>query len=663
MNQLAQLKAEQPTHHLNTIIHPAAQQASNLLASHAAQTSSLVPAMQYFSNAALTGSPYIFQYPQAPDLATQLNPLTAFHSQPQLPNSTLISPASQYSTSAFATPNLNQFNIALIPGQNTFLNAAAAAQTPMFINPILNSLNPISAVPNFRLIVEPSSGIHNTQEGSALPIHIKDSNKASKDVIIVKTLNDLKPSKEKVKKVLTKDPKKSINGKKSLKNQQPTADNNEKAEESITINLNCSQPFGQNSLNSDTVTTTSTETKPAIIKIKPSFSFGTQNNSQNEKIAKTVSSSNKSSKAKNLTKIHQNGDSSIKSTSLATGISKKLAISNQMKKVIKVNNLNSTTETNNIDKITINSDHKLLKNQNSLNKAMKMQQNNINKLLSKTNSMSNSVVSPVLKSANNIGLQGSKPNKATNLLLINKSPQQQTKKDSLTIVLNNNNKKESNGSKLANKSNDSSPLVTGKKLRIDLNSNDPINKSNQQSNDWKNSVTITPIALNTSNSTSLTKVSSNKEQYSLTTVQLDTASMRSNTAATNTTTTKKSSTNNMLNQNQTGKSLTIHPSNFYSNSAINFNSTATLNRKQTDLQTNQSNTVGSLKVNDANLDNLNEASSMKGFNKKASKSNQVKHNEVIDHEQLLLSHGWQWVGEPVKVNVSRSLANADYLNS
>lgn len=159
--QLDQLKSPTAPSQINTIIHPA-QQASSLLAH--SQASSLIPAMPMFPGT-LTGSPYIFQYPtshglahpQAPDLATQLS--TFHHSQAQLPNSTLISPASQYSSnlaaaSAFA-PNLN---IALIPGlsgqatSTPFLSATqqlAAAQAPMFVNPLSSINNAFSAVPSF----------------------------------------------------------------------------------------------------------------------------------------------------------------------------------------------------------------------------------------------------------------------------------------------------------------------------------------------------------------------------------------------------------------------------------------------------------------------------------------------------------------------------------
>lgn len=163
LTQMDQMKS--PTaaasHQINTIIHPA-QQASNLLAH--SQASSLIPAMQMFPSA-LTGSPYIFQYPtshglappQAPDLTGQLS--TFHHSQAQLPSSALISPAAQYSSglhaaSAFA-PNLN---IALIPGlggqaaSTPFLSATqqlAAAQGPMFVNPLSSINNAFSAVPSF----------------------------------------------------------------------------------------------------------------------------------------------------------------------------------------------------------------------------------------------------------------------------------------------------------------------------------------------------------------------------------------------------------------------------------------------------------------------------------------------------------------------------------
>lgn len=159
LTQLDQLKSPTAAHQINTIIHPA-QQASNLLAH--SQASSLIPAMSMFPGA-LTGSPYIFQYPTShglahpPDLATQLS--NFHHSQAQLQNSALISPASQYSSnlhaaSAFA-PNLN---IALIPGlsgqatSTPFLNATqqlAAAQAPMFVNPLSSINNAFSAVPSF----------------------------------------------------------------------------------------------------------------------------------------------------------------------------------------------------------------------------------------------------------------------------------------------------------------------------------------------------------------------------------------------------------------------------------------------------------------------------------------------------------------------------------
>lgn len=202
------------------------------------------------------------------------------------------------------------------------------------------------------------------------------------------------------------------------------------------------------------------------------------------------------------------------------------------------------------------------------------------------------------------------------------------------------------------------PPVSSKKLKIDLQSSvststpNAAHKSNGGSS-IRSSVTITPIALNSS--------STSEHSPSLTAVQLDTASMRAKGSGS----LKAASTNNMLN-NQTGKCLEIHPCNFYSSSS---SAVAISSRKLVADSPSTSSPAASnpspTKANDANLDAASTADhSMKGSAKKAAKSGgQTKQSgEKLGQEQALqmVSHGWKFEGEPTKKMVMISVCAIDF---
>ena len=656
-------------------------------------------------NALAAGSPYIFQYPtahglaqQASDLATQLN--TFHQSQTQLPNSsTLISPASQYSSTF--QPNLN---IAFIPGQTTpFLSAtqqlAAAAQTPMFIGNPLNSFgNAFPTVQNFGVTVDPStigvlgSAVNIIKDSPDL-IVVSNSNLATTNVVTnlvatnlvttdlpttttLITTTPVKQTKEAKTSSVTTNNKDQI----CKKSSKETSSVNRKLEKTknllknkpISLTLNHS-PVNLNNLtnNSNTTTTSTIQTKSAIIKIKPSQSLSTTTTTDNgasktipSKIdspsSKVVKSKSLNSNAnhKDVKQQKQNGNLTTKTKSLATGIrkdrEKKVVITtNQMNNGLNrklVNNLNTSKST---QPKLITNDHQIGSSQ---------QQKSF---------LPPPAPEPII--ANQFNLVGLN---SSNLVLLNSTKsnvqqQQQQPAKTLTIVLS---KKDATPPKATNnKQTVTTNLKTNKTAIIIKRPNDlksptatstssplntqPLTNNNNKSN--RNSITITPIAMNTNSTTNSTIT----KEASLTTVQLDTASMR-------TATTKKSASTNMNNNmfNQTGKCLTIHPSNFYSNGAVGISSTTTTTTTTkkltpTDLRTNNQliNSNSSSKVNDVNLnlDYSPNESPMKGFNKKTTKSNQLKQNEKKTDHELQISHGWNFVGSPTKKTVMISVGISD----
>lgn len=638
-------------------------------------------------------SPYIFQYPTnphnlTPDVSNQLN---AFHHSQtqQLPNSnTLISPASQYS-SAFAPNNLN---VAFIPGlgQTTatpFLNAAtqqlAAAQAPMFSNPFF-----VQAVPSSM------TGISGIIVGSAILKDLNDSTTAddlnvsnnlltTNNIKLTSKESQITANKEQSSK---KSSKESSNNKKVLNTKILSIDKQDNLKNQATLNNN-----------TNTVTTTSTETKSAIIKIKPSQALTAKSSQQQQNLGSQLKIDNSSS-LKNINKpneVKQNGtdlmndnlknndlmkSSLMKNKTLATGIRKerrkKIYVTSKPlvddnKSSVKVNNLNIIS--NQQSKLNQQVDTKLDKEQqkspNSTKLTIDSNNQSNNQRLTNQSIQKNFLPcsAPEPTQLNLIELSNTKPstimdskNNVTNLVLLSSKPEQ-AKKESYTIQLLNkkDNKsppKGSNSEKSQSPKNKTAIIVKtspdqttiSKKLKIDSNQSTytiplmPIVKTDSSITDSiKNSITITPIALN-----------STKESSSLTTVQLDTASMRISSNKKSST----ASTNNMF--NQTGKSLTIHPCNFYSNSAVALNSSSPSKKLIINDSLSTKDQLNNLpKVNDVNLDSTND-SSMKGSNKKSAKSsNQVKHNEkIVGHEQIVqVFHGWKFEGEPVKKSVMISV--------
>jgi len=630
----------------------------------ASQASSLIPAMQCFPSNALaaTASPYIFQYPthpKAPDLATQLS--TFHQSQTQLPNSsTLISPASQYSSAFQPNPLVDQMNaIAFIPGQTPFLSATQqlAAQTPMaFIgNPLSSLTNNFSAVQNFGQSVDPSSTIHFGVLGSAVNIKVKDSpdlivvsnnglgaanlvnlstahtliNNTTTDLSNLNNLNNLTYNL-----VNNVDTSTSINTTTATKKAKETKKSskeissaiNKKLEKTknlltakpISLTLN-HEPVNLNQLTNNTNTTTSTQTKSTIIKIKPTSSLQTTDQS------KTL-------------KAKQNGNSvsDLSNTKLATGIRKEKDKTNNLLNRKIVNNQTTNTNINNEQPtkvVVTNTPEPINNNQmnlvnltssglvllNTSNKPSSIQQNQ-----------------PVTKTLT-IVLDKNDAIPPSNITNSNSKP-------SITVKRSNDQPVVTSTKKTKVVEQKSPPLVNNNILQAQSPAKQPIRSS---------SISITPISMTTTNSTVA------KDASSLTTIQLDTASMR-----------KKSSTNtnnNMFNNrqaNQTGKCLTIHPSNFYSNGAIGL---TTKKLASTDLRINlvncSNNSSPTAKANDVNTNelcsNAIDSSMMKGL-KKASKTNQIKNEKKPDHT-FQIAHGWRFVGSPVKKMVMISDPNNSQL--
>lgn len=505
------------------------------------------------------------------------------------------------------------------------------------------------------------------------------------------------------------------------------------------------------SLNSNTTTTTSTEIKSAIIKIRPSPALSSKSshndlpstghnepnnlktknpkaNSQstNNQMANSLKTNHSSSvKRKHLEKrppeeVRQNGDNSIgkSKSSYATGIrkerKKKLSIaSNQLLNKVNSNLVNNLHVANKANSNGITQPPTKLNQQvaakepkqatsSSSTPAIKPQITNSNQHLNsqRLSNLKHFLPCSAPEPTNRLNLVGpnSAPRPSTttgssngpgDLVMVvspkTKQPGQQT--EAFTIVLN---KKDSTNAtnssakqpaaktSLVTKSppaeqqpeQPEQPPVSSKKLKIDLPSiiststPNAAHKSNG-GNSIRSSVTITPIALNSSSSTSAKEHSS----PSLTAVQLDTASMRAKASGS---LKAAASTNNTLN-NQTGKCLEIHPCNFYSSSS----STVSISSKKSvaDSPNTAANSPAAsnpspLKANDANLEATSSANaefSMKGSTKKAAKSgSQAKQNsEKLGHEQVLqiVSHGWKFEGEPTKKTVMISVCDGFLINS
>lgn len=447
-------------------------------------------------------------------------------------------------------------------------------------------------------------------------------------------------------------------------------------------------------LNSNTTTTTSTETKSAIIKIKPSQALSSKS-SQNhlpptghnlkahsqQKTSGLAPSSTPSPVKRNHTvkrsdQFKQNGGHSIgKNKSYATGIrkerKKKLsitsnkAISNLTSNL--VNKLQPVTKTNGIAQQSTKLNQQVVeKNPKTNSSASKPQITNSNHQNSQRSSNSKHFLPSSAPEPTN-SLVGSSSKSVLGLLnrAASKAQQPTQQKEAFTIVLD---VQETSSPKttsvkpsvaktsLATKSSDQSE--TSKKLKIDLPpaSSTPTPSAHKSCGSMRSaSVTITPIAFNNS-STSAKEHSS----PSLTAVQLDTASMRSKPSGS---CLKAASTNNML-ANQTGKSLEIHPCNFYSSSSnsavVSSSKKAAADPPCIAAANSPVSNPSACKVNEANGEASSPANefSMKGSTKKAAKAvGQPKQNSEKIEQVLPISHGWKFEGEPIKKMVMISVCD------